>query len=83
MPVTEPNVPPFLVRNLELVEEDSEFSLRWQAATMNGRVRRETIVISHDRPKVRYPHRNWPINGADLDKNINPLKVKVLANYVP
>jgi hypothetical protein len=52
MPVTEPNDRPFLVRNLELVEEDSEFSLQWQAATMNCRVRRETIVIGHDRPEV-------------------------------
>jgi hypothetical protein len=67
MPVTEPNVPSFLITNLELVEEKPEFRFCWQAPTTIGRICREAVVIRNNGPEASYLHRHRPIEGADLD----------------
>jgi hypothetical protein len=67
MPVTEPDVPPFLIAYLEPVEEKPKLRFRWQAPTLIGRrVCRETIVISNDWPKASYLHPNRAIESANL-----------------
>ena len=66
VPVTKPRVAPSFITALEVVIEESEFSLRWESSAASGRIRIKTVEISDDRPAVAYLHRDWSKKRANL-----------------
>jgi len=74
MPVSEPDIPSTFISTLELVVEETEFGLCWQASTPNDCIIGETVIIGHDRPEMGDFHRNRSIKSADLDVRRNDHK---------
>jgi hypothetical protein len=67
MPVSKSDITPSFIAALELVIEETEFSLCREASTANGCISRETVIIGDDRPEVGDFHRDRSIKSADLD----------------
>lgn len=66
MPVPKPNVGTTFIPRVELVIEEAQLRLRWEASPFDSSVNRQAIVWGNNRPLLCNVHRNGTIQGPDL-----------------
>ena len=66
MPVPKPNIGTTFIPRVELVIEEAQLRLRWEASPFDGSVNGQAIVGCNDWPVLCNIHRNGTIQGPDL-----------------